>query len=206
MRHFIAISGNIGVGKSTLTERLAAELGWQAYFEPVTENPYLADFYGDMKRWAFHSQLFFLSHRLREHAALTRSKNSIIQDRSVYENAEVFAKNLYQQGHISERDWATYWNLYQTFMHELPAPNLIIYLKASVPVLQKRIVDRGRAFEKTIETSYLETLNKLHDDWVTSFRQAPVLTIDTDAIDFNTDKIAIATLARRIKKELHADD
>ena len=141
MKKFIAVAGNIGVGKSTLVSLLSERLGWQAFYEPVDENPYLSDFYRDMKSWAFHSQIYFLTRRLRIHKQLIDFGDSAIQDRSVYEDAEIFAHNLYLQGQIDERDYQAYRDLYQVLVEFLPAPDLVLYLRASVPTLMQRIKD-----------------------------------------------------------------
>ncbi len=143
MKRFVAVAGNIGVGKSTLVERLAERLGWEPFYEPVGDNPYLADFYDDMQTWGFHSQIFFLTRRLRMHRMLTENPTSAIQDRTVYEDAEVFAYNLSLQGNISDRDFETYRELYQVLTSFLPAPDLVVYLKAEVDTLQDRIATRG---------------------------------------------------------------
>jgi deoxyadenosine/deoxycytidine kinase len=132
MKHYVVIAGNIGAGKSTLVGMMCDRLGWKAYFEPVAENPYLEDFYRDMSRWAFHSQVFFLTHRVRSHRALMDDPASVIQDRSLYEDAEIFARNLYLQGRMNERDWETYSGLYRTLTTVLPPPDLVVYLRASV--------------------------------------------------------------------------
>ena len=147
MKKFIAIAGNIGVGKSTLVEKLCVRLGWEPFFEGVVDNPYLADFYADMARWSFHSQIFFLGRRLRDLRRLMDDPRPVVQDRSVYEDAEIFARNLYCQGHISERDWQSYHDLYSALTELLPPPDLIVYLHASVPTLLQRIALRGRAYE-----------------------------------------------------------
>jgi hypothetical protein len=185
MRLFLAVAGNMGAGKSTLTKILAERLGGKAFFEPVAENPYLADFYKDMNRWAFHSQLFFLSKRLQDHSKLLEQKDGIlIQDRSLYENAEVFAKNLYERGAITERDWNIYREIYETAVKLLAPPDLIIYLEASVPALLNRINSRGRDFEQKIDPSYLADLNRLYNDWANNFSLAPVLYIPTDDLNY----------------------
>lgn len=184
MKHFVAVAGNIGVGKSTLVGKLCARLGWEPYYEPVTENPYLEDFYENMKAWAFHSQVFFLSHRLRMHLDLLGDPKSVVQDRSVYEDAEVFAANLFRQGEISERDYSTYRKLYQLLCDMLRPPDLVIYLRASVPTLQRRISQRGRDFESTINPEYLDQLNTLYQQWIEKFSLCPVLTVPTDEMDF----------------------
>ncbi len=183
-KKFIAIAGNIGVGKSALTERLAAALGWEPFFEAVDDNPYLADFYQDMARWGFHSQIFFLGRRLRHHLLLLQRPHSVIQDRTIYEDAEVFARNLYERGDLSERDWRVYRELYETLLMFLPPPDLVLYLRASVPTLQRRIALRGRAFERAISADYLARLNDLYEEWIRRFDLCPVLTIPADRLDF----------------------
>jgi deoxyadenosine/deoxycytidine kinase len=183
-KQFIAIAGNVGVGKSTLTAMLAEKLDWEPFYEAVGDNPYLADFYKDMRRWSFHSQIFFLSRRLRHHHQLLHSPNSVVQDRSVYEDAEVFARNLYQQGHMSDRDYYSYRELYEVLALFLPPPDLIVYLKASVPTLLERIIKRGRDFERDISPLYLQQLNELYNAWIEDFTLCPVLTIPADDLDF----------------------
>lgn len=202
MAHFIAIAGNMGVGKSTLTQLLATRLGWKAYLEPVVDNPYLSDFYTDMNRWGFHSQIFFLAHRLKQHAELARSQESVIQDRSIYENAEIFAQNLFDRGHLSERDWATFQTVYQSTVALLPPPNLIVYLRASTPSLVSRIKSRGRDYEKNIDLVYLEQLNQLHDRWVAQFKRAPILEVSTDGINFSENEPALSDLVFKIRDRL----
>jgi deoxyadenosine/deoxycytidine kinase len=184
MKKFVTVAGNIGVGKSTLVEMLCTKLGWTPFFEPVAENPYLADFYKDMQSWAFHSQIFFLTHRLRLHHQLALYPTSAIQDRSVYEDAEIFAHNLFLQGHIRIRDYQTYRELYQTLVEFLPPPDLVIYLRASVPTLVSRIEKRGRDYERTIPEDYLTSLNNLYETWIADFTLCPVLTVPADDIDY----------------------
>ncbi len=184
MKKFVAIAGNIGVGKSTLVKMLCKQMGWDPFYEPVTENPYLADFYRDMSAWSFHSQVFFLAHRLRSHFQLAQHPNSVIQDRSVYEDAEIFAQNLYHQGHISERDYQTYRALYETAVQFLPPPDLVIYLRASVPTLLQRISRRGRDYERTIAPEYLDSLNHLYESWIDNFTLCPVLAVPADDLDY----------------------
>jgi deoxyadenosine/deoxycytidine kinase len=184
MKKFVAVAGNIGVGKSTLVEMICARLGWTPFYEPVTENPYLADFYHDMTAWSFHSQIFFLSHRLRAHHQLSKHPSSAVQDRSVYEDAEIFAQNLFLQGHIQPRDFQTYRELYQTVIEFLPPPDLVIYLRASVSTLLHRISRRGRDYERKISADYLGSLNKLYETWIAGFTFCPVLTVPADDLDY----------------------
>ncbi|HNS39690.1 MAG TPA: deoxynucleoside kinase [Promineifilum sp.] len=204
--YFIAIAGNIGVGKSTLVSLLAQHLGWEPVYEAVAENPYLVDFYNDMDRWGFHSQMFFLVRRLQQHRELVQRIGPILQDRSVYEDAEIFARNLYHQGHLSERDWQTYFELYQTLTHMLKPPDLVIYLRASVATLRRRIAGRGRAYEHGIADSYLQDLNQLYDEWAERFTLSPVLTVDTDNLDYVQHEEHLEQIWARISDRLHGRD
>lgn len=183
-RYFVVIAGNVGVGKSTLTACLAHELGWAPFYEEVEDNPYLEDFYRDMARWSFHSQVFFLSRRFRHHHALSQSSHTVVQDRCVYEDAEIFARNLYLQGLMSARDYGCYQGLYEAVRPLLPPPDLIVYLRASADTLLARIARRGRGYERCIERSYLEQLNALYDAWAERFDLCPVLTVPCDRLDF----------------------
>jgi len=202
MDKFIAIAGNIGAGKSTLVGMLSESLGWQPFYEPVTDNPYLADFYEDMQAWAFHSQIYFLTRRLRIHRQLMNVEGSVIQDRSVYEDAEIFAHNLHLQDSISERDYATYQELYQVLVEFLPPPDLVIYLKASVATLLDRIAIRGRDYERSISADYLSQLNSLYDNWVDEFSLCPVLTVPCDNLDFVSKPKHLALIIEKVKEML----
>ena len=204
--YFVTIAGNIGVGKSTLVSLLSAKLDWEPVLEAVADNPYLADFYQDMNRWSFHSQVFFLVRRLQQHHALLQQPNPVLQDRSVYEDAEIFARNLYRQGHLSERDWASYYELYQTLTVLLRPPDLVIYLRASVPTLQRRIAGRGREYERNIAASYLSDLNQLYDEWAASFTHSPVLIVDTDNLDYVQYDEHLEQIWQRISDRLHGRD
>jgi len=201
-KYFVAVAGNIGVGKTSLTRLLSERLGWQPFYEAVSDNPYLADFYQDMRAWAFHSQIFFLSRRLRYHHQLLSQPGSVIQDRSVYEDAEVFARNLYQQGQISERDWRSYRELYEVLVSFLSPPDLVIYLRASVPTLLARIALRGRTFEREISADYLARLNTLYETWIQNFRLCPVLTIPADQLDFVSTPAHLNLIIERIQDRL----
>ncbi|HFD38501.1 MAG TPA: deoxynucleoside kinase [Anaerolineae bacterium] len=206
MKKFIAVAGNVGVGKSTLTELLSAYLCWEPFYEAVDDNPYLADFYKDMQTWSFHSQIFFLSRRLSHHRQIIERPGTVVQDRSVYEDAEIFARNLYLQGHMSERDWQSYWDLYQTVITILPPPDLVIYLQASVPVLQERIRQRGRDYEQEISAEYLTQLNELYEAWVANFTLCPVLTVPSDNLDFVADNTHLELIANRVLDKLHGKE
>ncbi len=203
MKRFIAIAGNIGAGKSALTALLSERLGWEPFFEAVNDNPYLADFYRDMRRWSFHSQIYFLSRRLRHHWQLLQRPNSVVQDRTVYEDAEIFARNLYQQGLMEEREYQCYCELYQVVTTVLPPPDLIVYLRASLPTLQERIRRRGRAYERDISTAYLEQLNELYEEWIAGFRLCPILSVSSDDLDFVLNHEHLEMITSRILERLH---
>jgi deoxyadenosine/deoxycytidine kinase len=202
MKKFIAVAGNIGVGKSTLVGLVSRDLGWQPFYEPVTENPYLADFYENMPAWSFQSQVFFLTHRLRIHQQLLRYPGSVIQDRSIYEDAEIFAYNLYHRGDFNQRDYETYRTLYQTLCDSLPPPDLVIYLRASVPTLIKRIACRDRSYERTIAPGYLEHLNGLYHSWINSFTLCPVLTVPADDLDYVAHPRHLQLIVRKVQEKL----
>jgi len=183
-KHFIAIAGNIGAGKSTLTGMLSKAFGWEPFYEANAENPYLVDFYQDMQRWSFHSQVFFLGKRLEHHHQLVLHPGSVVQDRTVYEDAEIFARNLYDQGNMSDRDYDAYRRLYEAISAFLPPPDLMIYLQSSVDSLISHIAKRGREYERTISPEYLTRLNTLYDRWIDSWKACPVLRITMDDTDF----------------------
>jgi len=201
-RRFIAVAGNIGVGKSTLVHLLSERLGWAPFYEPEAENPYLPDFYRDMRAWAFHSQVFFLSHRLRIHHRLMLHPTSVVQDRSVYEDGEIFARNLYLQGHMAERDWQTYRGLYDALVTFLPPPDLVVYLRASVPTLQARIARRGRDYERGISAEYLAQLNRLYEEWLQNFTLCPVLTVPADDLDYVAHPPHLDLIVSKIQEKL----
>ncbi len=205
MRKFIAVAGNIGVGKSTLVTKLCENLGWEPFFEGVVDNPYLSDFYSDMRAWSFHSQVFFLSRRLHDLRKLMDVPRTVVQDRSVYEDAEIFARNLYEQGHISDRDWQTYRELYQVLTELVPPPDLVIYLQASVPTLLQRIALRGRDYEKHIGSEYLERLNRLYDGWIAQFMLCPVLTVPSDRLDYVANRADLELIVRKVQEKLRGD-
>lgn len=202
MKKFVAVAGNIGVGKSTLVALLCQNLAWQPFYEPVAENPYLADFYADMRTWAFHSQIFFLTHRLRMHRQLLAHPTSVLQDRTVYEDAEIFAENLYQQGLIQTRDYNTYHELYEVLTGFLPPPDLVVYLRASVSTLFSRISKRGRDFERQITPEYLERLNELYEGWIAGFSLCPVLTVPSDDLDYVANSNHLELIALKVQEKL----
>ena len=201
-KRFVAIAGNIGVGKSTLTGLLGQRLGWEPFYEAVSDNPYLVDFYADMTRYAFHSQMFFLSRRLRHHRRLLDFPGSVVQDRSVYEDAEIFARLLHEQGHIEERDYRTYRELYEVLVLFLPPPDLVVYLRASVPTLLQRISSRGREFERGITPEYLEQLNAFYACWMQAFSLCPVLTVPADELDYVHNDTHLDLIIAKIEEKL----
>jgi len=206
VKKFLAVAGNIGVGKSTLVEKLCEKLGWEPYFEPVAENPYLVDFYKDMTSWAFQSQVYFLTHRMRSHFELLQNPISVVQDRSVYEDAEIFARNLYVQGNMTETDYATYRDLYDLFITMLNPPDLVLYLSAPVDTLMARINMRAREFESTISAEYLSQLNTLYEEWIGDFHLCPVLTIPADQLDFVQIPGHIDLIARKVEEKLRGKE
>jgi deoxyadenosine/deoxycytidine kinase len=181
---FIAVAGNIGSGKSSLTRLLAQHFGWKPYFESVDDNPYLPDFYADMKRWSFHLQIYFLANRFKHHKRMTETGESVIQDRSIYEDAEIFARNLYDIGKMDQRDYDNYASLFEVMTDYLKTPDLMIYLRASVDTLVQQISRRGRSFEQGIQREYLEQLNKHYESWVDRYKRGPLLTVQSDHLDF----------------------
>ena len=178
---FIAVAGNIGAGKSSLTEILARRYALLPVFEAVDENPYLEDFYRDMHGYAFHSQMFFLARRLEQHLTKVNPGSRVIQDRTIYEDANIFARNLFEEGVMDLRDYKSYCGMYHAILHALRPPDLLIYLRASLPTLRARIARRGRAFESAIEESYLARLNHLYDAWIETYALSPKVIIDADA-------------------------
>ncbi len=202
MKKYIVVAGNIGVGKSSLVKLVSEKLGWQPFFEPVADNPYLADFYSNMLAWSFHSQIFFLAHRLRIQQDLMHYRGSVIQDRSIYEDAEIFAQNLYMNGNLSQRDYETYRILYQTVADFLPVPDLVLYLRATVNTLTHRITLRDRSFERTIATEYLERLNSLYEAWIAGFSLCPVLTVPADDLDFVIHPRHLDLIVSKIQEKL----
>ena len=198
-KYFIAVAGNIGAGKSTLTRMLSDALGWKPFYEAAAENPYLADFYADMRQWSFHSQVFYLGKRLEHHRLLVDHPYSVVQDRTVYEDAEIFAANLFEQGLMSDRDYDAYRSLYHAVSSFLPPPDIIVYLQATTKTLLKRIQKRGNAYEKGIAPEYIDQLNRLYDRWIGGWLACPVLTIQVDGIDFQHNLVDLAAVVHEIK-------
>ncbi len=201
-KRLIVVAGNIGAGKTSLTERIGTRLGWLTAFESVSDNPYLPDFYNDMHSWSFHLQVFFLGHRAQQYLELARNPQSAILDRSIYEDAFIFARALHHMNNLSERDYLAYRNVFDLVVGNLPPPDLLIYLRAPVPVLVKRIRSRGREIESGVSAEYLSLLESFYDEWMQSFDLCPVLTIHTDDLDFVHKTRHLNTVVQRINDRL----
>ena len=183
---YLAVAGNIGAGKSTLTGMLAERYRLTPVYEVVDENPYLTDFYRDMRRYAFPSQVFFLARRLEQHLAQVNPGERIVQDRTIFEDAAVFARNLYNEGMMTERDFGSYLRLFEAISQTLRPPDLLVYLRASVDTLYTRVQQRGRSFERDLSAAYLAQLNVLYERWVDGYTLSPVIVVDADQVDFLT--------------------
>ena len=209
-RIYIAIAGNIGAGKSTLVDFLCRTYGVPPFFEPGVDgssdeggnNPYLADFYADMKAWAFQSQVYFLTHKFRIHQELDKTPGIVVQDRTIYEDAEVFANALHRSGKMSERDWQTYGELYETICNAIKPPDLMVYLKCSLKTTKQRIKLRGREMEQSIPTSYLKLLQESYDRWFATWTRSEVLVLDTDRLDYISDLVDRLDVLDRIERFL----
>jgi deoxyadenosine/deoxycytidine kinase len=197
-RQHVTIAGNIGVGKSTLVAILAEEFGWQPYYELVADHPYLDDYYGDRERWGFHSQIWFLTQRYEQHLEIADTPISVCQDRSIYEDYEVFVKGLLEQQIFTHRDFRTYRRLFCSLTQSITPPTLLVYLSASMPTLLERINGRSRPYERSIPEDYLAQLNRRYDEWLRRFELCPVLTIETDDLDFAHDVAARREVVERI--------
>ncbi len=183
----IAIAGNIGVGKTTLTELLAQQYNWKPHYENIDNNPYLESFYEDMQRWAFHLQIYFLNSRFKQIVEIQKNTSTVIQDRTIYEDAYIFASNLHDMGLMSSRDFNNYKSLFDSMTDMINPPDLLIYLRSSVPNLLKKIKERGRKYESSIRTDYLTKLNEKYEDWVDSYKNK-LLIIDTNPLDFKNNQ------------------
>jgi deoxyadenosine/deoxycytidine kinase len=198
---FITIAGNIGTGKTTLTKMLADHYNWKAHFESVADNPYLEDFYGDMSRWSFPLQIYFLNHRFKTHREVGGG-GSAIQDRSIYEDCHIFARSLSESGKMEKRDYQTYQDLYAEMIKLLTPPDLMIYLRKSTPKLVSQIQMRGREYEKNMPKDYLESLNRYYEDWINNYKLGPLLVIDSDELDFVRKSEDFDFIARQILEKI----
>jgi deoxyadenosine/deoxycytidine kinase len=203
---FVVIAGNIGCGKTTLTKKLSERLGWKPHYESVQDNPYLKDFYGNMDRWAFPLQVYFLNHRFNTHKFIESAGASCVQDRSIYEDANIFARALYDQGTLDERDYQNYRTLYDTMTPYLNPPTLMIFLRRSIPKLLERIQQRGRDYEQAIPVDYLTRLNNYYDDWYARYDLGKSLIVDTDELDFLENEEHFNRLVERIGNSIDQKD
>jgi deoxyadenosine/deoxycytidine kinase len=201
-KKLVVVAGNIGVGKTSLTERIGARLGWWTGYESVADNPYLPDFYADMRSWSFHLQIFFLGHRAEQYLDAANDSRSAILDRSIFEDAFIFARALHHMGNLSERDYLAYRRLFDLVVGSLPPPNLVIYLKCPADVLMARIRRRARNMETGITADYLSLLDTFYDEWLNAFDLCPVLTIRTDDLDYVHQPQALEIVVERIKERL----
>ncbi|MCH8838226.1 MAG: deoxynucleoside kinase [Candidatus Marinimicrobia bacterium] len=203
MNKFIGVAGNIGVGKTTFTKALAERLQLKSYFESVIDNPYLSDFYGDMHRWSFQLQIYFLHHRFRTHSDMSKYDGGVVQDRTIYEDVEIFARNLYEMGNMTQRDWDNYRNLFSIMTSFLRKPDLIIYLQASTDTLLSRIRGRDRDFERSIDPEYLHRLNVAYDQWIKRIKERePVMVVDTNRFNIFRDEKRLETILAEIQERL----
>lgn len=201
-KKMIVVAGNIGSGKTSLTERIGARMGWMTGFESVSDNPYLPDFYADMKSWSFHLQVYFLGHRAEQYSQAYNASRTAILDRSIFEDAYIFARALHHLGNLTERDNLAYRRLFEVVVNGLPAPDLLIYLKAPVDTLMDRIQKRARGIETGITSDYLQLLDSFYEEWMKSFDLCPVLTIRSDNLDFVNQNEALEIVTRRITDKL----
>jgi deoxyadenosine/deoxycytidine kinase len=205
MKRSIAIAGNMGSGKSTLVEFLCRTYGIAPFYEPNENNPYLPDFYSDMQRWSFHSQLYFLSNKFRLHQELDRTPGVVVLDRTIFEDAEIFATALHEMKRMDDRDWRTYWGFYQSILNAIKPPDLMIYLRCSMRTLRKRISLRGRAIEKHVPLAYLKRLERLYEDWIGRYNSSDVLILETDRLDYIHDLVHRLDVMQRIEALLPPD-
>lgn len=197
---YIAIAGNMGSGKSSLVDFLCREYGFKPFFEPNDINPYLADFYKDMKKWAYHSQLHFLTHKFRIHQELDRSKDIVVQDRTIHEDAEIFCTNAFRSGFLQKRDYHTYMSLYRTILESIQPPDVMIYLECPLRTLKKRISKRGRNIEKGVPDSYIKNLEKLYKRWIGKYDLSPLIKISTEKYDYMDDFITRQHITNELKR------
>jgi len=199
----IAIAGNIGAGKTTLCEQLGKNFGWDVHFESTDDNPYLSDFYNDMQRWSFNLQIYFLNNRYRQILKILNGDHTVVQDRTIYEDAYIFAPNLHDMGLMASRDFGNYFDLFKTMSSQIQAPDLLIYLRASIPTLVSHIQDRGRDYEGNMSLDYLKLLNERYENWIQDYKEGKLLIINADAVDFKNNPEELGQVVNLVQAELH---
>jgi len=199
----VAVAGNIGVGKTTLSTQLSKHYNWEVHYEDTTENPYLSDFYTNMHRWSFNLQIYFLNSRYQQILAIRRGNHTVIQDRTIYEDAFIFAPNLHEMGLMSSRDFENYFTLFQVMSTQVSAPDLLIYLRASIPTLVDHIQSRGREYEGSMSLDYLKRLNEKYEAWINDYKAGPLLIIDADEIDFQNNPEDLGNIINSVDSQIH---
>ncbi|MBK9152289.1 MAG: deoxynucleoside kinase [Saprospiraceae bacterium] len=199
----IAVAGNIGAGKTTLTELLSRHYGWEVLYEDTTTNPYLADFYNDMHRWSFNLQIYFLNSRYRQILDIRKGNQTVIQDRTIYEDAHIFAPNLYEMGLMTERDFKNYIELFRLMSSQVDAPDLLIYLKSGIPKLVEHIQTRGRDYEGNMSLDYLKGLNERYENWINNYKEGNLLIVNNDKLDFKNKPEDLGLIIEMVDRELH---
>ncbi len=200
---YFAIAGNIGAGKTSLTELLSTHYGWEAHFEDVIDNPYLDDFYNHMERWSFNLQIYFLNSRFRQLESFSNSNKKFIQDRTIYEDAHIFAPNLHAMGLMNQRDFNNYQSLFGLMESMIKGPDILIYLRSSIPNLVHKIHKRGREYENSISIEYLSRLNERYEAWVSTYNKGKLLVVDVDKIDFVENKGDLGSVIQKIDAEMN---
>lgn len=199
----VAIAGNIGAGKTTLCGMLAKQFGWETHFESTDDNPYLADFYHDMTRWSFNLQIYFLNHRYQQVLQILQGEKTVIQDRTIYEDAYIFAPNLHDMGLMTSRDFENYFSLFRTMSSQIQAPDLLIYLRASIPTLVAHIQARGREYEGSMSLDYLKRLNQRYESWISGYKEGSLLIINADEVDFDRNPEDLGKVVNQVRADLH---
>ncbi len=199
----IAIAGNIGAGKTTLSSQLAKHFGWEVHYEDTENNPYLSDFYNDMKRWSFNLQIFFLNSRYQQVLQIQQGAQTVVQDRTIYEDAFIFAPNLFDMGLMGKRDFENYFSLFQTMSSQVKAPDLLIYLRAGIPKLVQHIHARGRDYEGNMSLDYLKHLNERYENWISGYREGKLLIIEVDELDFKNNPEDLGLIIEKVSSQLH---
>lgn len=200
---YIAVAGNIGAGKTTLSTQLAKYFNWSVHYEDADDNPYLADFYDDMQRWAFNLQIYFLNSRYKQVLKILNGDRTVIQDRTIYEDAHIFAPNLHEMGLMSTRDFDNYQDLFATMSSQVSGPDLLIYLRASIPTLVSRIHERGRDYEGNMSLDYLKKLNQRYENWISGYQEGKLLIIDADNVDFINNPEDLGSVIDSVSSQLH---